>query len=531
MGDTPTVTPGSLESASLTTWTTQLSTIEKIAVEHDRFGSDLLQQIADPIRNATSRFEEVRKLHVEYATKLEKDRDAVYTSLKRSKGLYDGACQELESKRKKVESSFDMNKQKAQNNFSQQTQEMQNVKNSYLISINVTNGQKERYYHEYVPDVLDSIQCLAETKVVFTNQMWSLAAKLENDTLKRNTEHLNHLSSEIPRNDPTLDSMMFVRHNLAQWQEPQDMAFEPSPVWHDDAAMIVNDPAKVFLQNILLKSKLQRVELKKDVDFKRREVERARKVRRDIREGRDKRDEVDVIRATFILQEQLHEIEREWTTAEVETATITSVVGDISVGAQNHNFKSQTFKIPTNCDLCGERIWGLSAKGFDCKDCGYTCHSKCELKVPADCPGEQTKEQRKKLKAERQESANKRAVPTTNGGTPPVGVVELDGVSRSNTMNTLSSGYATSAQRSVSGGPAPSSEAPVPARRNKIIAPPPATYLSEAPGDIPNGRNETKGKMLYSYTATNDGEITVDEGVEIILIEPDGKFPYSRYKK
>jgi len=27
--------------------------------------------------------------------------------------------------------------------------------NTYLIAINVTNKQKERYYHEYVPELLD----------------------------------------------------------------------------------------------------------------------------------------------------------------------------------------------------------------------------------------------------------------------------------------------------------------------------------------------------------------------------------------
>ena len=29
------------------------------------------------------------------------------------------------------------------------------AQNTYLISINVTNKQKERYYHEYVPELLD----------------------------------------------------------------------------------------------------------------------------------------------------------------------------------------------------------------------------------------------------------------------------------------------------------------------------------------------------------------------------------------
>jgi hypothetical protein len=29
------------------------------------------------------------------------------------------------------------------------------MQNTYLIAINVTNKQKERYYHEYVPELLD----------------------------------------------------------------------------------------------------------------------------------------------------------------------------------------------------------------------------------------------------------------------------------------------------------------------------------------------------------------------------------------
>ena len=230
--------------------------------------------------------------------------------------------------------------------------------------------------------------------------------------------------------------MMFVRHNVATWQDPLDMGFEPSPVWLDDSAMAVDETAKIYLRNVLGKSKSQLKDLKQEVDKRRREVEAIKMIRRNIRQGKDKRDEVEMVKAMFNAQELLHEVERQRLTAEVETITITSTVGDVSHGAQNHAFKSQTFKVPTNCDLCGERIWGLSAKGFVCQDCGYTCHSKCELKVPAECPGEQSKEGKKKLKAERQ-AASKVAPPHSNGG-PPESVTELPALSRSNTMDTLS---------------------------------------------------------------------------------------------
>ena len=352
---------------------------------------------------------------------------------------------------------------------------------------------------------------------------------------------MKYLSSEIPRNDPRLDSMMFVRHNAAAWQEPLDMAFEPSPVWHDDSSMAVNETAKIFLRNILGKSKSQISELRRDEDIKRKELARAKEIRKAVREGRDKRDELEVVRGIFIVQGDLHDIERKRLTAEVETSTITSVVGDISLGAQNHNFKSQTFKIPTNCDLCGERIWGLSAKGFDCRDCGYTCHSKCELKVPANCPGEQSKDERKKLKAERQASANAAPPSQTNGG-PPEGVTELPALSRSNTMNSLSSGYAASAHRSVSGAGArtpaedsrqetkTASSKPATVRKNRVVAPPPTQYVSELPANGFNGGSsaplsksaEPRGKMVYPYEANGEGEISVDDGKEVAIVEPDG---------
>ena len=526
-------------SASLTTWTTQLTTLESRAAEHDRFGGELESHIAVPIKVLATKYEDIRKRHAEYAEKLEKERESTYSDLRKMKGKYDAACQEVENKRKKSESAFDYSKTKAQNAYAQQQIDMHNVKNSYLIAINVTNKQKEKYYHEYIPDLIDSLQDLSESRTLKLNGIWSLAAELEIGMLKRSTEFVSHLSGEIPRNVPSLDSMMFVRHNAGPWQEPADKVFEPSPVWHDDDAMIVDETAKVFLRNVLGKSKGQLGDLRREVDKKRREIENVKKVKQAIRDGRDKRNEVEIVGAIFLMQEELHQVDHKRLTAEVETTTITQAVGDVTVGAKSHNFKSQTFKIPTNCDLCGERIWGLSAKGFDCRDCGYTCHSKCEMKVPAMCPGEQNKEERKKLKAERQEAANGVKSPTGDSH-----AAELPAISRTNTMTSLSSGYAASAHRSVTGpGPKTPSDEPAPdrptslkpqlsgaagARKNRVVAPPPSAYISELPGSSMslNGSgssSEQKAKMIYAYDSNGDGEISVAEGKEVVVLEPDGE--------
>ncbi|KAI0896530.1 FCH-domain-containing protein [Annulohypoxylon nitens] len=530
VGDTPAMTPGSLENASLTIWTTHLTTLESLATEHENYANELVQKVADPMKQYATKFEELRKRHVEYATKLEAERDSSYADLRKTKTKYDAVCQEVESKRKKTESSFD--KAKAQSHYQQQLQDMNNVKNTYLIAINVTNKQKEKYYHEYVPEVLDSLQDLSEFRTIKLNALWSAAASLENTMLKQSSGLVEHLGQEVTRNLPHLDSMMYIRHNMAAWQEPTDKMFEPSPVWHDDDLMVTDEVAKIFLRNVLNKSKSQLGELRREVDKKRREIEGVKRVKQRIREGKENKDEVVIVSQIFSMQEELHQVDRKRLTAEVETSTITSAVGDVTLGAKNHNFKSQTFKIPTNCDLCGERIWGLSAKGFDCRDCGYTCHSKCEMKVPAECPGELSKDERKKYKAERQAAAGALLKPPSG---PPEHVAELPTLSRSNTMNSLSSGYAASANRSISGSvvsprsPAedtPPEPGPRPAaKKGRLVAPPPTAYISELPGSsVPAPATkaaEQKGKMLYGFEASGGDEVSVPEGREVVVLEPD----------
>jgi hypothetical protein len=513
-----------------------LTTLESRAAEHDRFGGELVTKLAEPLKVLGGRYEELRKRHSDYAEKLEKERDATYADLRKSKGKYDAACQEVENKRKKAESSFDYSKAKAQGAYQQQILDMNNAKNSYLISINVTNKQKEKYYHEYLPDLLDSLQDLSESRTIKLNAIWSLAAQLETDMLTRSTQFLNHLSQEIPRNQPMLDSMMFVRHNVGTWQEPADKVFEPSPIWHDTPDMVIDDSAKVFLRNVLSKSKGQLGDLRREVDKKRREVETAKRVRQAVRDGTDKRDEVEVVRGVFHLQEELHALDHKRLTAEIETLTITSAVGDVTLGAKSHNFKSQTFKIPTNCDLCGERIWGLSAKGFDCRDCGYTCHSKCEMKVPATCPGEQSKEERKKLKNERQEAANAMKKPAAGENLSTGDLPQLSRSDTTNTMNSLSSGYAASAARSVSGAPrTPTEDAPERSgtirsssmiHKNRVVAPPPSSYISEAPT---NGSDEPRGKMMYAYEGNGADELSVAEGQDVVILGPDGTLPEQNF--
>lgn len=402
------------------------------------------------------------------------------------------------------------------------------LQNTYLIAINVTNKLKERYYNEYLPEVIDGLQVLNESRVSALNGYWTLAMKLEKTTLEKNTEQVTTVISEIPRNDPKLDSLMFAQHNIPQFAEPPDMAFIPSPVWSDDAVMVTDESAKVFLMNVLTRSKANVNKLKADADSKRSEVEVQKKGLQMARNGEIKASQLSVTNGLFDTEHQLHKLDRKLLECAAEIAIITATVGDLSKGATRHNFHAQTFKIPTNCDLCGERIWGLSAKGFDCKDCGYTCHNKCEMKVPASCPGEMSKEDKKQLKARRQEEVSKRNaaktasngdLSTVNGSSENVG----SRLTRQNTMTSLSSRTsATGLNRSVSGSngidEVISESGGASTARRSMLGPLPS-HKSSAEGPF----TAATGKMLYTFTAKDPEEVSVDSGVEVTVIEPDSK--------
>jgi hypothetical protein len=112
----------------MTTWGVQLTTLESRASEHDQFATALLINLADPLKAVAARYEELRKLHADYAAKLEKERDSTYGDLRKMKGKYDSSCQEVENRRKKTEGAFDHGKNKARTAFEQQQGEMRNIK-------------------------------------------------------------------------------------------------------------------------------------------------------------------------------------------------------------------------------------------------------------------------------------------------------------------------------------------------------------------------------------------------------------------
>ena len=254
VGENPVITPGSLESASLVTWSEVLNQTEALGKERARLANELGIQVADQINGVALKFDDLKKKYVSYNEKLTEERDSFYSDLKKSKATYDATCQAMENLRVKASKSYDKSKEKANRKMAEKEIDMNNDKNVYLIKINVANRIKDKYYHEDVPELLDHMQSLNEARVQMLNHFWNQAIEFEQGCLDRSKTCLSGMTAIVKQNDPALDSAMFVKHNVSQWTEPTDFYYQPSPIWHDDENMITNDVALQYLRKRLVDS-------------------------------------------------------------------------------------------------------------------------------------------------------------------------------------------------------------------------------------------------------------------------------------
>lgn len=259
VGEHPEVTPGSLESASLVTWTEILTQTEQIAKEKARLASEMTLQIADQTHGLSLKSEGVRKALQSFHEKLVEDRDSYYGVLKKSKTGYYDACQAVESQRMKGQKGSSLgglighSKEKMERRLETKQADMNDAKNTYLIKINVANRVKDKYYHQDMPELLDRYQELNELRVGLLNALWKHAGSVEVACNERCSEHLEATQAVIAQNKPALDSVMFTKHNIAPngWEEPVDFVYEPCPIWHDDENMVLDDTSLRFLHTVL----------------------------------------------------------------------------------------------------------------------------------------------------------------------------------------------------------------------------------------------------------------------------------------
>ncbi|ORY76393.1 hypothetical protein BCR37DRAFT_166159 [Protomyces lactucae-debilis] len=484
VGDAPAMTPGSLENASLTTWSRILEDARQLGDERVTLSSEFTMQVAEPIKAMHFKWEDFQKRVESFHGKLVEERDKTSSNVKQVQKKYYDGCAVVEKERAKHGSA------KATKQLTGSMADMSNLKNTYIIAINAANAHKAKYYHEDTPDLLNMLQDMNEVRVQRLNALWQRASQVEQSCLTRQGGHLQRSVDAIGQNDPKLDTNMFVQHNSAPFQEPAAFGFEACPIWHDTPDLVTDEPAKIFLQNNLARSRGELTELKTTVSNKKREIDGLTRLKQQHLTDPAKQGVETVLHNLLQSKMDVASLDTRRNILETEVGTIVQVVGDIDRGMQPHGFKSASFTIPTHCDYCGSTIWGMSRKGYHCKACAYNCHKACQMKVPANCTG---------VKGEKK------------GG---------DGLQRTNTADSVygtgkGTPAETSDEESSDGASLRSTTRPAVAAARPNRAPVPAAGFA-------NGNAHSHStRVLYAYDAAGSGEVSIKAGDTVTVLQGD----------
>ncbi|GAV28208.1 hypothetical protein PMKS-001678 [Pichia membranifaciens] len=245
VGEEPTITPGSLECASVVAWKEVLVQTENIAKEKRDLGSNFETNVAASLSNLQSKYSAIRDRWKGFDDELTSIRDKNYNEMSVRKKHYDSCCESMESQRSK---SMKSSGERAQEKLAKRESEMNIAKNYYLITISVCNRLKDKYYYQDTPELLDGLQDLNEAKVSKVNSILLSSSILEKESNENINKFVDAIDVVVKQNLPKLDTAMFVKHNMANWVEPVDFNYIPSQIWHDDEKMIVNDATLTSLK-------------------------------------------------------------------------------------------------------------------------------------------------------------------------------------------------------------------------------------------------------------------------------------------
>ncbi|KAI9465047.1 hypothetical protein BJY52DRAFT_1184087 [Lactarius psammicola] len=406
-----------------------------------------------------------------------------------SKIKYDEECAEVETYRQKQErAQDDKHSSRAAKQYQQQIVDMHNAKNLYIISTAVANNVKDRLFTEDLARIENQHQHLQSNYItnVVTVLQHAQALQLSHyDVLKNQASVVGVALADI---NSKKDQALFIEHNLRPFTSPADWNFEPCASHYDTAEVNVEGGAKIFLQNKLQRSRAKLLELKPLLEEKRREAEQAMSFV-DAGSGNPSSGSVDAIDGLLDAQHQVSLYESSQSILETEIRIIETALGGDEGSQRPHSFKSSSFTIPTECGYCATSIWGLSKQGKTCKACGLSVHSKCELKVAADCSG---------ARGVRQKVTDSESV---SGSSPTL--------SRSSSRREAAFCSTRIEDLTLTCSPASSTVLPTASSFTQ------STTLTIPEAEFPIVR------VIYDFTPTSPFELAVHEGATVRVVEED----------
>ncbi|KAJ7600812.1 hypothetical protein C8J56DRAFT_1074375 [Mycena floridula] len=361
----------------------------KTAQDHVNLAEVLTSQTVSDLKTLETRKAETKKKRMLFFQRLLSDKDRTNVERQKAKTKYDEECAEVEAYRhKQGRSHDDRHADRIARQSEQQRNDMLNSKNLYLISTAVANATKDKFYSEDLPALEDEFQMIQTRLVKRFSKILLHAQALQMshmDTLKSRLANVERCLNDI---DPAKDQDIFIDSTLARRFMTRQVNSETkmdSKLNIRQGAISVEPAPKIFLQNKLSKCQSKLGELEPLIANKRRESDQLANLVSAYTEDPSLGNLDQVSDSYFDTRHQLTLFTTSENILKTEIATVLDALGDDIGEQQPHSFKSSSFSIPTTCGYCKTSIWGLSKQGKTCKACGLSVHSKCELKVPADC--------------------------------------------------------------------------------------------------------------------------------------------------
>ncbi|KAF9046761.1 hypothetical protein BJ165DRAFT_1345726, partial [Panaeolus papilionaceus] len=366
-----------------------INSISSIAQLHITHADNVTAEVIGPLQTIDKKSEETKKKEMQYFQKLLTDRERVFSERLKSKQKYDDDCAEVESIRQKQASpegraTDDRHADRAAKQAEQQRNDMLNSKNAYLISIQLANATKAKFYDEDIPK-LQNVKTVQSLLVRRFSRLLVHGQDLELRNLDAIKTRITEVKGKFNDIDVAQDQVCFINHNIRNFTSPDDWKFEPCSIHYDTDAVSIETAPKVVMQNKLRRSLEKLQELKPLINAKQKELDKlfgqVSAYTPDNQVGT-----IDDLLDNYLEaahQSGLYSSSERILKAEIDV--IRKALGGDEGGSKPHSFKSSAFSIPTQCGYCQSSIWGLSKQGKVCKTCGLCVHAKCELKVPATC--------------------------------------------------------------------------------------------------------------------------------------------------
>ncbi|KAJ7245019.1 hypothetical protein B0H12DRAFT_1128298 [Mycena haematopus] len=363
-----------------------ISSMGDSAQAHVNLADSLNTQVVDVLKAVERKQEELKKKEMTFFQRLLTERDRAYGDRLKAKQKYDEECSEVESVRQKqVRASDDRHADRAAKQAEQQRIDMLNSKNVYLISTAIANNVKAKFYNEDLPALEDQFQTIQRRLVTRFAKVLGHSVALQTSHMDTLKAHLDRVEVALTQVDSSRDQDLFIEHNIRPFKAPSDWKFEPCATHYDTEEMSVEPAPKVFLQNKLSRTRAKLQELGPLMDGKRSEQDKLKDLFLAYDADHSLGNHDDISENYLDANHQVISYATSECILKTEMEVISNAIGDDQGAQHPHSFKSSSFSIPTQCGYCKTSIWGLSKQGKTCKACNLSVHSKCELKVPANC--------------------------------------------------------------------------------------------------------------------------------------------------